>query len=156
MENKHLEAESARASFAFLSKPLAFVAAAFIGGAVACAAASAAPADTPPAPAVAAEKTETLEAIVVTGSRISRRDYQSDSPIVTIDQASLQAAGQPTLDRAIGEMPQFAAAQGMSEVGDVQGATGFAGGHDLIGVFVLQFLQGKLALTGDFGGSMRR
>ncbi|MDB6105396.1 MAG: hypothetical protein JWO52_5395, partial [Gammaproteobacteria bacterium] len=70
-----------------------------------------------------------LEEIVVTGSRIARRDYESDSPVVTLNQSALAAAGQPTLDRAIGEMPQFAAAQGMSEVGDVQGATGFSGGQ---------------------------
>ncbi|MDB6046020.1 MAG: hypothetical protein JWM63_4571 [Gammaproteobacteria bacterium] len=70
-----------------------------------------------------------VQEIVVTGSRIARRDFQSDSPIATIDQSALGAAGQPTLDKALGEMPQFAAAQGQSEVGDVQGATGFQGGQ---------------------------
>src|SRR5882757_9981867 len=160
MENKRLEGESARASFAFWSRPRAFIAAVFIGGAVASAAASAAPADTPPIPAVAAEKTENLEAIVVTGSRISRRDYQSDSPIVTIDQSALQAAGQPTLDRAIGEMPQFAAAQGMSEVGDVQGSTGFAGGQaygDLRGLGpnrALILMDGRRLMSSNPNGSV--
>ncbi|MFI4964110.1 MAG: TonB-dependent receptor plug domain-containing protein, partial [Caulobacterales bacterium] len=71
----------------------------------------------------------TVEEVVVTGSLIARRDFQADTPIATIGHDALVAAGQPTLDRAIGEMPQFAAAQGMSEVGDVQGATGFAGGQ---------------------------
>jgi outer membrane receptor protein involved in Fe transport len=160
MENKRLEGGSTHASFAFWSKPRAFIAAAFIGGAVASAAASAAPADTPPTPAVAAEKTENLEAIVVTGSRISRRDYQSDSPIVTIDQSALQAAGQPTLDRAIGEMPQFAAAQGMSEVGDVQGSTGFAGGQaygDLRGLGpnrALILMDGRRLMSSNPNGSV--
>jgi outer membrane receptor protein involved in Fe transport len=74
-------------------------------------------------------KEESLEQIVVTGSLISRRDLVSDTPISTIDQASLMAAGQPTLDRAIGELPQFSAAQGQTETGDVQGATGFSGGQ---------------------------
>src|SRR6266700_7725605 len=86
-------------------------------------------AETPAVAADSRDKTEAMETIVVTGSRIVRRDYESDSPIVTVDQSTLAAAGQPTLDRAIGEMPQFAAAQGMSEVGDVQGSTGFAGGQ---------------------------
>jgi iron complex outermembrane receptor protein len=112
------------------------------------------------APADSQEKSETMEAIVVTGSRISRRDYQSDSPIVTIDQSSLAAAGQPTLDRAIGEMPQFAAAQGMSEVGDVQGATGFAGGQaygDLRGLGpnrALILMDGRRLMSSNPNGSI--
>jgi outer membrane receptor protein involved in Fe transport len=83
---------------------------------------------TPPAEK-GAPKEQALEPIVVTGSLISRRDLVSDTPISTIDQASLMAAGQPTLDRAIGELPQFSAAQGQTETGDVQGATGFSGGQ---------------------------
>ena len=67
--------------------------------------------------------------IVVTGSRIARRDYQSNTPIVTIGQGALVGAGQPTLDRAIGQLPQFAAAQGLAQVGDVQARTGFQGGQ---------------------------
>ncbi len=132
----------------------------------ACAAAAAmtvAPAlaaDTPPAPPEASDKTAPLEPIVVTGSRISRRDYQSDSPIVTVDQSTLQAAGQPTLDRAIGELPQFAAAQGMSEVGDVQGSTGFAGGQaygDLRGLGpnrALILMDGRRLMSSNPNGSV--
>jgi len=67
--------------------------------------------------------------IVVTGSRISRRDFQSDSPISTVNSAAIAAAGQPSLDRAIGELPQFSGAQGAAEVGDAQGSIGFAGGQ---------------------------
>jgi len=75
--------------------------------------------------------------VIVTGSRIHRRDFQSDSPISTIDKAVLTASGQPSLDRAIGQMPQFAGAQGASEVGDAQGSIGFSGGQsysDLRGI----------------------
>ena len=77
------------------------------------------------------------EDIIVTGSRIARRDYKSDSPISTIDSSAISAAGQPSLDRVIGEMPQFEAAQGAAEVGDVQGSVGFGGGasySDLRGI----------------------
>jgi outer membrane receptor protein involved in Fe transport len=101
-----------------------------------------------------------LEEIVVTGSRITRRDYESDSPIVTLNQSALAAAGQPTLDRAIGEMPQFAAAQGMSEVGDVQGATGFSGGQaygDLRGLGpnrALVLLDGRRLVPSNPNGSI--
>jgi iron complex outermembrane recepter protein len=75
--------------------------------------------------------------IVITGSRIARRDYQSNSPISTLDSSAITAAGQPSLDRAIGQMPQFEATQGAAEVGDVQGGIGFGGGasySDLRGI----------------------
>ncbi|MDH4746204.1 TonB-dependent receptor [Sphingomonas sp. CBMAI 2297] len=88
---------------------------------------SAAPAMAEPAP----QETTPAEQgqIIVTGSRIARRDYQSNTPIVTIGSETLAGAGQPTLDRAIGQMPQFAAAQGLAQVGDVQARTGFQGGQ---------------------------
>lgn len=47
------------------------------------------------------------EAIVVTGSRISRRDLVAQSPIVTTSQENLQAAGLPTVDAALIQLPQF-------------------------------------------------
>jgi outer membrane receptor protein involved in Fe transport len=81
--------------------------------------------DEPAAAAPAAVETE----ITVTGSRISRRDFQSDSPISTINSSVIASSGQPSLDRAIGQLPQFAAAQGAAEVGDVQGGIGFSGGQ---------------------------
>jgi iron complex outermembrane receptor protein len=101
-----------------------------------------------------------LAEVVVTGSRIARRDYQSDSPLVTLNQSALEAAGQPTLDRAIGEMPQFAAAQGTNEVGDVQGATGFSGGQaygDLRGLGpnrALVLLDGRRLMPSNPNGSI--
>ena len=85
---------------------------------------------TPPEPDDATEaESDTLDEIVVTGSRIARRDYQSPSPIVTVGGETLAGAGQPTLDRAIGQLPQFSAAQGLAQVGDVQARTGFSGGQ---------------------------
>jgi outer membrane receptor protein involved in Fe transport len=116
-----------------------------------------------PPPAAASSPTSPapqLAEVVVTGSRISRRDFQSDSPIVTLNQSALAAAGQPTLDRAIGEMPQFAAAQGTNEVGDVQGATGFAGGQaygDLRGLGpnrALVLLDGRRLMPSNPNGSI--
>ena len=85
---------------------------------------------------VAADSGNT-DAIVITGSRISRRDYSAESPIFTIGSAAIAATGQPSLDRVIGQMPQFEAAQGAAEVGDVQGSVGFGGGasySDLRGI----------------------
>jgi len=76
-------------------------------------------------------KAKRLEAVVVTGSllQVRSRSEVSPSPLATIGIDQIAAAGQVSLDTAIGRMPQFAAAQGQSEVGDVQGATGFQGGQ---------------------------
>lgn len=98
--------------------------------------------------------------IIVTGSRIARRDYQSSSPIVTVDQTALASAGQPTLDRALGNMPQFAAAQGLAQVGDVQARTGFSGGQsysDLRGLGSnrsLVLLDGRRLIASNPNGSI--
>lgn len=39
--------------------------------------------------------------VVVTGSRIARRDYVSDSPIVSVGPKALEATGDITLERVI-------------------------------------------------------
>jgi len=116
---------------------------------------------TPPAQDSAAEaEADALDEIVVTGSRIARRDYQSPSPIVTVGSESLSAAGQPTLDRAIGQLPQFSAAQGLAQVGDVQARTGFSGGQsysDLRGLGSnrsLVLLDGRRLVASNPNGSI--
>lgn len=77
------------------------------------------------------KKAKRLQGITVTGSliQVHSRSEASSSPLATIGLDQITAAGQVSLDSAIGRMPQFAAAQGQSEVGDVQGATGFQGGQ---------------------------
>jgi iron complex outermembrane recepter protein len=92
--------------------------------------AAADPATDPPAPQAApAPASPALTEVVVTGSRIASRSYTSDSPLVGVSAAQIAAAGQVSLDSALGQMPQFAAAQGQTETGDAQGATGFQGGQ---------------------------
>ena len=91
---------------------------------------AAAPVLAQPVPAPpGADKPAVVGEVIVTGSRISRRDFQSDSPISTVNSEAIASAGQPSLDKAIGELPQFSGAQGASEVGDAQGSLGFAGGQ---------------------------
>ena len=86
-------------------------------------------ADPPPPPAAPAAASPRLTEVVVTGSRIASRSYTSDSPLVGVSAAQIAATGQVSLDSALGQMPQFAAAQGQTETGDAQGATGFQGGQ---------------------------
>ena len=45
--------------------------------------------------------------VIVTGSRISRRDYVADSPIVSVGPKALENTGAVTLDRLINQIPQF-------------------------------------------------
>src|ERR1700736_1414280 len=165
-KQRHVDGGATQLSLGFWRDSTRVLTTVLLAGAMAALTVSAALAEGPapvtdPAPAAdSPEKATSFEPIVVTGSRIARRDYQSDSPIATIDESSLAAAGQPTLDRAIGELPQFSAAQGMSEVGDVQGSTGFAGGQaygDLRGLGpnrALVLMDGRRMMQSNPNGSV--
>lgn len=83
-----------------------------IGGALAAAAltpgiASAQAAQTIPEAQAQEQQTTQVGDIVVTGSRIARQDYQSSSPIVTVDQQDFQATGSVTIDNLVNDLPQF-------------------------------------------------
>ncbi|KHK90330.1 hypothetical protein LK12_17105 [Novosphingobium malaysiense] len=47
------------------------------------------------------------EAIIVTGSRIKRRDYVTASPLVTVGEDILQGSGKTNVDEALALLPQF-------------------------------------------------
>jgi len=59
------------------------------------------------APAMAQDASDTVEDIVVTGSRIARQDYRSASPVVTTDAADFQATGAVTIESLLNDLPQF-------------------------------------------------
>jgi iron complex outermembrane receptor protein len=70
------------------------------------------PAGSEPAPisrASAAVETPDGGEVVVTGSRIRRRDYQAESPIVTVAKTELEISGQLTIGEALNQLPQVAA-----------------------------------------------
>jgi len=54
----------------------------------------------------AQEVGDTIEEVVVTGSRIPRRDFVAPSPITTIDRSMIDNSGQPTLESVLNQMPQ--------------------------------------------------
>lgn len=72
--------------------------------------------------------------IIVTGSRIARRDMTADSPIVTVSEAVLEAAATTALEDKLNAMPQF-----------TPGNTRFASGSDQSGQATL-----NLRALGDF------
>ncbi|RKF23616.1 hypothetical protein D6851_03490 [Altericroceibacterium spongiae] len=51
--------------------------------------------------------TETASEIVVTGSRIVRRDFESSSPIVTVDDSLLQQSSTAAVESNLNKLPQF-------------------------------------------------
>lgn len=48
-----------------------------------------------------------IEEVVVTGTRIKRRDFHSPSPLTTVDREDLAFSGQPTLEEYLNQMPQM-------------------------------------------------
>ncbi|NHN37892.1 TonB-dependent receptor plug domain-containing protein [Pseudomaricurvus alcaniphilus] len=64
-----------------------------------------------------AQNEKQIEEVVVTGSRIVRRDLVSSSPIATLDSAALLASGEVNIESVLNQMPQFGLGQGASTNG---------------------------------------
>lgn len=56
---------------------------------------------------VPADTASADEAIIVTGSRIQRRDFTAESPITTISEEFIQDAGPATVEQSLNALPQF-------------------------------------------------
>lgn len=65
--------------------------------------------------------------IVVTGSRIARPDYVSNSPIVSVSAEAIENTGQVTVEKALSQMPQFSGSFGQGNTGST--STGLNGGQ---------------------------
>jgi iron complex outermembrane receptor protein len=76
-----------------------------VGLAMAIGASGASAADQPAAAGV-----RNCEEVVVTGSRIARRDYTATSPIVTVDTALVERSSAVNLEANLNKLPQFAPA----------------------------------------------
>ena len=79
----------------------------------------------PPTTPVAAAAADGAPAqdIIVTGSRIARRDYQANSPIVTVDNSLLEQASTASIEANLNKLPQFTPASGKTPTtsgGDIQ------------------------------------
>jgi outer membrane receptor protein involved in Fe transport len=63
---------------------------------------------------------DVLSEVVVTGSRIVRRDYQSDSPIVTLSSDALSNTSEVGVEQSLNKMPQFVPGQNQfSDAGSI-------------------------------------
>lgn len=73
------------------------------------------------APTIAQEPAGALEEIIVTGSRIVRRDYESNSPIVTVNAEDFETQTGLNVESYLNQMPQYnPAASPVTTDGDVQ------------------------------------
>ncbi|RYZ67180.1 MAG: hypothetical protein EOP08_03320, partial [Proteobacteria bacterium] len=73
-----------------------------------------------PAAAVSEDK---LEEVVLTGSRIVRRDTESTSPLVTVEKEVLEKSSYISIEQALNELPQFMAGGALNGAGAVTGLT---------------------------------
>ncbi len=72
-------------------------------------------------PAVAQDQDEEpRERIVVTGSRIATQDFDSNSPMVTIDSGLLEQSSTAAIEANLNRLPQFVPAQTPTAGGDIQ------------------------------------
>lgn len=65
-------------------------------------------------PAVNQQTSAEVNEIVITGSRIARKDYLANSPIVTVTQDDIKATGSTNIETLIHELPQFTPLGGAS------------------------------------------
>lgn len=75
--------------------------------------------ETSPEPSEEASGTS-ANAIVVTGSRIARRDFEANSPIVTVDEDLFEQSSSAAIETSLNKLPQFTPAQTPTLGGDIQ------------------------------------
>jgi len=68
----------------------------------------------------AADGADAPTSIIVTGSRIARQDYESNSPIVTVDESILQESSTAAIEANLNRLPQFTPAKTPTGGGDIQ------------------------------------
>lgn len=74
-----------------------------------------------PHSALAQEEGQGLEEVLVTGSRIVRRDFTASSPIMTIEAERLENSSTVSIESILNQMPQFTPAQTQfSAIGQIQ------------------------------------
>jgi iron complex outermembrane receptor protein len=71
-------------------------------------------------PVMAQDTASEDDRIVVTGSRISRQDYEANSPIVTVNNELLENSSTSSVEVNLNRLPQFAPAKTPTQGGDIQ------------------------------------
>ena len=104
------------------------------------------------------EQVSQVSDIVVTGSRIARRDYASNSPLSSVTAEAIENTGQITVEKALTQMPQFAGAMGQSTSGSsstaLNGGQAYASLRGLGSKRTLLLLDGKRLQPSNPDGSV--
>lgn len=74
-----------------------------------------------------AQQADEVEEVVVTGSRIVRRDFEANSPILTVDAERFEESSTIAIESVVNQLPQFVPAATQFE-SDGQGTGGYLGG----------------------------
>ena len=101
--------------------------------------------------AEADEDDAVLEEVQVTGSRIVRRDLQSNSPLVTIERQQLEDSTFISVEEALNDLPQFMAGGVGNSAGAVTGlqaANGLDGGRGSGDMFNMALLPDNAGMIG--------
>jgi len=97
------------------------------------------------------ENQSDVEEVVVTGSRIVRRDLETNSPLLTIDRELFEDSAFISVEQALNELPQFmVGGPGMSAgaVTSLQGANGLDGGRGTGDMFNMSLLPDNAGMIG--------
>lgn len=94
-----------------------------------------------------------IEEIVVTGSRIRRRDFMSSSPLTTIDRETIAFSAQPSVEDTLNQMPQVTPDFGRTSNNPGDGTArinlrGFGAGRTLV------MLNGRRIAPSDTGSAV--
>lgn len=84
-----------------------------------------------------------IERVVVTGSRITSRDYTASSPIATVSDEAITRTGAITLESALASLPQFTVGSGATTTGYYAGGIATVNLRGLGSVRNLVLLDGK-------------
>ncbi len=97
------------------------------------------------------EADRNVEELVVTGSRIVRRDLESNSPLLTIDAQQLEENAFVSVEEALNDLPQFMVGgpgMGSGAVTGLQAANGLDGGRGSGDMFNMSLLPDNAGMIG--------
>ncbi|HKU14929.1 MAG TPA: TonB-dependent receptor [Steroidobacteraceae bacterium] len=100
------------------------------------------------------EQGDTLHEVIVTGSRIARRDYEANSPIVTVGVDDIKQTGEVSLEMSLQQLPQLTADMNatvplLGNGGRAQlSLRGLGAGRNLV------LLDGRRMVSSDLTGSI--
>ncbi|MGA0607849.1 TonB-dependent receptor domain-containing protein [Phenylobacterium sp. VNQ135] len=92
--------------------------------------------------------------VVVTGSRIARKDYAADSPVVTLSEQALEISGPASVEQTLNQLPQFGALQGTTTASPAKQGRSSANLRGLGPTRTLVLMDGRRMQPSDAQGTI--